>query len=63
MCRPADLRALLEQPPWRSRRRLARPGRAFSTLTLVGGAIVIVMQIREAPALEPDVEPAVPAPH
>ena len=37
-----------------------------STLTLVGGAIVIaaiVMQTREAPPPEPDEEPALPAPH
>ena len=37
-----------------------------STLTLVGGTIVIaaiVMQTREAPAPEPDGEPALPAPH
>ena len=37
-----------------------------STLTLVGGAIVIaaiVMQTREAPVHEPDGKPALPAPH
>jgi drug/metabolite transporter (DMT)-like permease len=37
-----------------------------STLTLVGGAIVIVgivIQTRAAPAPEPDAEPAFPAPH
>jgi drug/metabolite transporter (DMT)-like permease len=37
-----------------------------STLTLVGGAIVIAaiaLQTREAPAPEPDEEPALPAPH
>ena len=37
-----------------------------STLTLVGGAIVIVaivIQTRGAPPPEPDEEPALPAPH
>ena len=37
-----------------------------STLTLIGGSIVIaaiVLQTREAPAPEPDEEPALPAPH
>ena len=37
-----------------------------STLTLVGGAIVIaaiVMQTREAPVPEPGEEPVLPAPH
>jgi hypothetical protein len=37
-----------------------------STLTLVGGAIVIVaivIQTRGTPPSEPDPEPALPAPH